>query len=620
MFALRRFSFLRPPKFDRCVESLREQFIQQTAVRNLGGVSGTSGELFSSTQCPQQQGYRRNSMSLILSRALSDDRGGVNDDSSPKDGESSPPAAGIMKEGRDPAEKIIWIPENEEDKEAFKQNSAPGDEMYDRGSWRLFSDSEGDVYEILTPDDPFPGEENLYVHSYDHGAKTNIAEMDDKGVLIHLPAERLEEFSEETDNVVVDPEHNFGSIRIKLDDITGIELASGEQIEDREQIIEYLKREVFAAPLLESDDEENEDSESDEENEDSESDEENEDSESDESDEEVDEEVDEDWMFEDTEETEEDILALENLQEEDLESYVPPSFRCSTDDITKLDVKDVGKLYNVSGVTERQYIPEGCGGLRAEFEATEVRRLLLRENFLRLIQLDLVPEGKPAKKPILLQGPLGAGKSILLSQVVHWARASGWLVMYLPNAPHLLSNSSFVKNEATGMWDTPDTVYDLLQDFQKAHGELLDELESSGGASTLGALVEDALQLAAPGQTKPPPADQVVDACLNVIEEVEKVTKVPTLICMDSYNSLFGGSEFYEPMENHRRQIPAAELRLVAKLRDMSSGMANGTRVAATSMSARVPEKIPLLNVPQDARRRVRTFNYDEADKYLAHI
>lgn len=170
------------------------------------------------------------------------------------------------------------------------------------------------------------------------------------------------------------------------------------------------------------------------------------------------------------------------------------------------------------------------------------------------------------------------------------------------------------------MWDTPDTVYHLLQDFQKAHGELLDELVPVSGTSTLGALVEDALQLAAPGQTKPPPADEVVDACLKVIEEVEKVTKVPTLICIDSYNALFGGSDFYEPMENHRRQIPASELRLVAKLRDMSSVMANGTRVAATSMSARVPEKIPLLNVPEEARRHVRTFDYGEAASYLAHI
>lgn len=33
----------------------------------------------------------------------------------------------------------------------------------------------------------------------------------------------------------------------------------------------------------------------------------------------------------------------------------------------------------------------------------------------------------------LLSGPLGSGKSALLNPIVHWARLSGWLVVFVPD-------------------------------------------------------------------------------------------------------------------------------------------------------------------------------------------
>jgi len=43
------------------------------------------------------------------------------------------------------------------------------------------------------------------------------------------------------------------------------------------------------------------------------------------------------------------------------------------------------------------------------------------------------------------------------------AVSKGWLVLYIPNARKLTIESSYQKDEASGLWDTPDHAHLFLE-------------------------------------------------------------------------------------------------------------------------------------------------------------
>jgi hypothetical protein len=58
---------------------------------------------------------------------------------------------------------------------------------------------------------------------------------------------------------------------------------------------------------------------------------------------------------------------------------------------------------------------------------------------------------------------------VLLAQLVHWARASGWIVMYTPDARRTLGHSYYMHDKQTDMYDTPDAACRVLKDLYSAH-------------------------------------------------------------------------------------------------------------------------------------------------------
>lgn len=67
------------------------------------------------------------------------------------------------------------------------------------------------------------------------------------------------------------------------------------------------------------------------------------------------------------------------------------------------------------------------------------------------------------QKQYLLDGPVGCGKSVILAMLVHWARAKGWLVFYVPNGRSWTRDEYYFQNEQTGRWDTPVQAQTALE-------------------------------------------------------------------------------------------------------------------------------------------------------------
>jgi len=67
------------------------------------------------------------------------------------------------------------------------------------------------------------------------------------------------------------------------------------------------------------------------------------------------------------------------------------------------------------------------------------------------------------KKHILLDGPVGSGKSVALAMLVQWARARGWLVFYIPSGKGWTHGSLYYRNEETGLVETPVTAQMALE-------------------------------------------------------------------------------------------------------------------------------------------------------------
>lgn len=51
----------------------------------------------------------------------------------------------------------------------------------------------------------------------------------------------------------------------------------------------------------------------------------------------------------------------------------------------------------------------------------------------------------------------------MLAMLVHWARAEGWLVFYVPRGRDWTHGGFFYKNPQTDLWDTPVQAENVLK-------------------------------------------------------------------------------------------------------------------------------------------------------------
>ncbi|KAG5176292.1 mitochondrial ribosomal death-associated protein 3-domain-containing protein [Tribonema minus] len=213
--------------------------------------------------------------------------------------------------------------------------------------------------------------------------------------------------------------------------------------------------------------------------------------------------------------------------------------------------------------------PEGVAGyLRHEFDyaALRDRRAIMHRAPARRIigHMKRAAAGDPsAQRAFLLRGARGTGKSAALNHAVHYARANGWVVLFVPEARKLLRTGIYCQPSArvAGMYDTPLHAQRMIAQLLAAHGPQLQELEVQDATrrARYAAFAGSSGRLSVADMAKPglpagkgvddevfEAAENAADGCFaDIVEELLSTEAVPVLLAVDEYSELFQPSAWH---------------------------------------------------------------------------
>ena len=144
----------------------------------------------------------------------------------------------------------------------------------------------------------------------------------------------------------------------------------------------------------------------------------------------------------------------------------PPSDVMAKYSLADFQATDGGFFFPISTAEQHQYLPEGLTRrIRQMFEdmtfqassedessksstsnTNDPHYWMLRHETCAILQ-ELQNWDQCEEKPtaMVLDGPMGCGKSIALAQIVQFCRAQNWIVMYLPNPRSWCTEAPYVE-------------------------------------------------------------------------------------------------------------------------------------------------------------------------------
>eukprot|EP00271_Cylindrocystis_brebissonii_P004017 TRINITY_DN15357_c0_g1_i1.p1 TRINITY_DN15357_c0_g1~~TRINITY_DN15357_c0_g1_i1.p1 ORF type:complete len:634 (+),score=98.60 TRINITY_DN15357_c0_g1_i1:151-2052(+) len=297
---------------------------------------------------------------------------------------------------------------------------------------------------------------------------------------------------------------------------------------------------------------------------------------------------------------------------------------------------------------QQTLLPEGLPtSMQQEFASTASPAILLRKGTLDLISCLKATEtrlGEGAEVPsmavdgkedfngqqrtslashgrsssFLLEGPSGSGKSFALAQAVAWARANGWLVLYVPSGQSWLRGGfCYPCEREAGGYDTPLQARSVLQAFLAGHATALAALpmhyttepiglgEGPGTGPPRGSseVLPDAdwtlLQLCELGRSN------VHASCSVLVRLRKELGRIPcSLVAIDEFNAWFHPSEYSVMVgERSSRRLHPKEIRTVATFRSPDEAGLGLFLGASSESLGGISGKIP-----EDVRRTMRRF------------
>ncbi|KAK9903455.1 hypothetical protein WJX75_006121 [Coccomyxa subellipsoidea] len=245
----------------------------------------------------------------------------------------------------------------------------------------------------------------------------------------------------------------------------------------------------------------------------------------------------------------------------------------------------------------------GCTGLQDEYEASGHNFVMYRP-IIHFMKQWFVEE--PKVSHWLLDGMPSSGKSVAVAALVHWARLSGWVAVYLPNAEVLTAGGTFAYNKDAEVWDTPESAKYILHNLLAAHRDALQGMRSVDGSCSVAELAEAGLE--ATGAAAP------VTAVLDAIDALKAQKEVPVMLAVDRYNALYAPSEYGQTVgEHNRRMLGAEELRLARGLRVMEhTAPLKGVSIAAMARHDRIHRNTPIPLHPWVSPTEVYRFSPEE--------
>lgn len=255
----------------------------------------------------------------------------------------------------------------------------------------------------------------------------------------------------------------------------------------------------------------------------------------------------------------------------------------------------------------------GCKGAMKEFASTGRHMCMYRPCLDNLLQSVLHSQGGE-RRDIFLDGWTGSGKSMSLYSLASAARASGWIVMYVPSAALLVRGGVFKKKDDDShdpFWYTPVAAQAIMKGLQESHKTSLESMPSLDQSKSLGEECTFGLE------TKDDFAK--VDSAIRVMQgllQADGQNNIRTLVILDDYNYLYHRTEYHETMHRfYRRRINPEELKLAAAFRLLETSRDAGTVAAACSYNISLPPniQIPLACPETSTVIRVPRFSMQEA-------
>ncbi|KAJ7281685.1 mitochondrial ribosomal death-associated protein 3-domain-containing protein [Mycena rebaudengoi] len=207
---------------------------------------------------------------------------------------------------------------------------------------------------------------------------------------------------------------------------------------------------------------------------------------------------------------------------------------------------------------------------------------LVRDTTLSVIRA--LEESKASFSSLVLNGRPGTGKSFLLLQAAEYAKATGWIVLYIPRGKSLVDSSTpYVYSLATQTYLQPRCAFQTLQRFATGTTAV------SAGAR-LSALV-------AAGTADPAAAPAVLE---HLLAELAAQVRFPVLLAIDDFQALYGRSLYRDPFFRFVRPHHLSMPRLLLEY-------ASGRRAFTQRRRPRRPHpQRPAVPVPPQLREALR--------------
>eukprot|EP00208_Stichococcus_sp_RCC1054_P007658 CAMPEP_0206139160 /NCGR_PEP_ID=MMETSP1473-20131121/4879_1 /ASSEMBLY_ACC=CAM_ASM_001109 /TAXON_ID=1461547 /ORGANISM="Stichococcus sp, Strain RCC1054" /LENGTH=486 /DNA_ID=CAMNT_0053532819 /DNA_START=163 /DNA_END=1620 /DNA_ORIENTATION=- len=263
----------------------------------------------------------------------------------------------------------------------------------------------------------------------------------------------------------------------------------------------------------------------------------------------------------------------------------------------------------------------GCKGLEAELfgavaaeKQDEEDRVPLDDH--RLLyrqlthQLKAVVLGR-SRPQLMLDGPVGSGKSVALASIAAWGREAGYIVVYVPSASIFMSGGFYLKNESNGMWSTPESARLLMRTVEAQHAQQLAEVADPAGGGSLADSMAAGINATDP--------HEVTEAAVHMLEVLKSQSQVPALFVVDDWNALYWPTMYFEsPTRTNQRNVLPIELRLAVAVRNLMEGeaAANGATLVAMTRDKGISSRL-VIPRPQHSTLKVSPFSHEETAMWI---
>jgi len=294
-------------------------------------------------------------------------------------------------------------------------------------------------------------------------------------------------------------------------------------------------------------------------------------------------------------ESDEDVL---NLPQK------PVAVRTSKTDPSSFTSDDVGLIYTLSMDKFRQLFQMGVEArFKNQIKVTREAAFMIRRPFLEIRDsISRADATQPATRYLLL-GKRGAGKTMTLNTLLHYASSRGWLVVQIPWALGWYHRMTEGKTEVSS-WnprriDLPYIAADWLRNFKIQNAVLLatrpdlvtaqnykwSARESTPAGSHLNELIEFGLE-------RIRYSSDCAGAILKEIRLLNSHVKSPvrSMVTMDGINMFWMQTTLTRTDQGPKVFVPAETVSLVHNFKKMLSSDWNGGAVVASIDADRLAE------------------------------